>query len=166
MAWATVKSANVTKYDAGGSGDNVISDGYIKAVEKVWIDSYTMAQTDTKTTIVLANLPANKKVTSIDILIETTASQTDGTISLGFSTDAAVNTLIAAATLTHNLTKSTISFPFGTYSQATATSSTLLGQAVDSGFQFVTGGTQTSIALLLNNWTSSTGTIKSVVRYT
>lgn len=163
---ATLKAANVTKFDAGGSGDNIISDGYIRAVEKVWIDSYTMAQTGTNSTLHIASLPANKKITSVDVLIETTASQTDHTISLGFSTDSAVDTLIAPFTLTHNLTKTTIAFPFGAYSQATATSSTLIGQAVDSGFQFVTGGTQTVIALKLNNWTSSSGTVKSIVRYT
>ena len=33
------EAANVAKYNAGGSGDNIIADGYIKTVEKVWIDS-------------------------------------------------------------------------------------------------------------------------------
>ena len=35
MASGTFKAANKTKYDAGGSGDNVIADGFIKTVEKV-----------------------------------------------------------------------------------------------------------------------------------
>ena len=39
------KSANLTKYDNGGTGDNIIPDGYIKTVEKVWIDTYTYSAT-------------------------------------------------------------------------------------------------------------------------
>lgn len=42
---ANLKGTNVTKWDNGGSGDNYIADGYIKTVEKVWIDSITMGTT-------------------------------------------------------------------------------------------------------------------------
>jgi hypothetical protein len=34
------------------------------------------------------------------------------------------------------------------------------------GFQKVTSGTQVTVALKLNNWTMTTGTIKTIVRYT
>ena len=33
-------ATNVALYALGGSGDQMIADGYVKAVEKVWIDSY------------------------------------------------------------------------------------------------------------------------------
>ena len=158
-------SANVTKFQAGGSGDNIIADGYIKTVEKVWIDSYTIGFTNTNTTIDIAVLDLNKKVTSVVAIIDTTASQTSGTVSIGFSTDANVDTFLAAATLTHNLTRTTINLPFGTLSQATATSSTVFVGA-SSGFQFVTVGTQVTESLKLNNWTMTSGTVKTIVRYT
>ena len=67
---ATVKAANVTKYDAGGSGDNIISDGYIKTVEKVWIDTYTCAAAIPSTTsILIAKIPAGKKLTDIIVYL-------------------------------------------------------------------------------------------------
>jgi len=37
---------------------------------------------------------------------------------------------------------------------------------VYGGFQAVTGGTQVTIGLKLNNWIMTTGTITTVVRYT
>lgn len=61
-----LKSANQTKYDAGGSGDNVISDGYIKSVEKVWIDSYkNTVILSSNDTIKIATVPANAKITDV-----------------------------------------------------------------------------------------------------
>ena len=159
-------SANVTKYNAGGSGDNIIADGYIKTVEKVWIDSYTIAFTNTNTTIDIAVLEPNKKITGVAVYIETSASQTSGTISLGFSTDANVNTLLPATTVTHNLTRSGIVLPEG---GILGTAVAALGQPdnfVQAGFQLVTSGTQVTVSLKLNNWTMTTGTIKTIVRYT
>lgn len=166
-------SANVTKYQAGGSGDNVIADGYIKTVEKVWIDSYTIAFTDTNSTIDIAVLPENKKITSIVVEIATTASQTSGTVSIGYSVDATddllstgVSNFLAPVTITHNATSSTLVLPGGCLAGGTATSSTVALTAVIAGFQGVTSGTQTTIAVKLNNWTMTTGTVKSIVRYT
>lgn len=162
------EASNVTKYNAGGSGDNVIADGYIKAVEKVWIDSYTIAFTNTNTTIDIAVLPENKKITGVDVIIYTTVSQTSGTVSLGFSTDASVDTLLAASTLTHNATVTSISLPSpGLLNSAnyTGVGLTIFG-AVLAGFQKVTTGTQVTVSLKLNNWTMTTGTVKTIVRYT
>lgn len=158
-------SGNVTKVQAGGSGDNVVADGYINTVEKVWIDSYTIAFTNTNTTIDIAILQPNKKITSIDVIINSSVSQTNGTVSIGFNTDASIDTLLKATTITHNMTTSSIHLP----------SSGILGAAatvanpetfVFSGFQLVTGGTQTTVALKLNNWTMTTGTVKTIVRWT
>jgi len=158
------KSVNVTKYDAGGSGDNVISDGYIKAVEKVWIDTYTLSTVTTTDTIDIAVLPVNKKITSIDITIETTASQTSGTVSVGFNTDASVDTIMGETSVSHNMTGSSIKLP-GVNSGLGVVEDTgeLSGE---KGFQKVTAGTQTVVAIKLDDWTMTTGTIKSIVRYT
>lgn len=156
------QAANVTKYNAGGSGDNIIADGYIKTVEKVWLDNYTIAFTSTKTTIDIAILSANKKLTSIDIQIETSASHTSGSLALGFSTDGAYGVLMAQTDITHNLTVTTIRLPGGIINNLNAAN----GQTKIAGFQKVISGTQTTITLQVNNWTMTTGTIKSIVRYT
>lgn len=158
------QAANVTKFNAPG-GDNIIADGYIKTVEKVWVDSYTIAFTNTNTTIDIAVLPENKKITGISLVLETSASQTSGTISIGFNSDASVDTLMKATTITHNLTISSVTLPaagiLGAVVALTQAQSIQL-----TGFQLVTGGTQTTVAVKLNNWTSTTGTLKTIVRYT
>lgn len=163
----------LTKYYAGGSGDNIIPDGYIKTVEKVWIDSYTIAFTNTLTSIQIAELPENKKITSIVVDILTTASQTNGTISIGYQQDntdilstAGLNDFLAPTTITHNLSKTSISLPGGSTEGGTPTSNTLTFVMASAGFQSVTGGTNVTIAIKLNNWTMTTGTIKTIVRYT
>jgi len=164
MAVNAVKGQNVTKYDSPG-GDNIIPDGYVKSVEKVWLDNYTLTSniTLTNTSIALATLPVNKKITSIDIQIQTSASQTSGTLSVGFTTDSAIDTLLGIHTVSHNETMTTLRLPgYMTGLLAAATTPT---HAKQGAFQKVTAGTQVTIALKLNNWTMSTGTVKSVVRY-
>lgn len=67
---AEYKSANVTKYDAGGSGDNYIADGYIKSVEKVWIDSINnTVALDSDDTIAIGRVPKNKKITDVTVYL-------------------------------------------------------------------------------------------------
>uniref|UniRef100_A0A6M3L3W2 Uncharacterized protein n=1 Tax=viral metagenome TaxID=1070528 RepID=A0A6M3L3W2_9ZZZZ len=61
-----LKGANVTKYDAGGSGDNYISDGYIKSVEKVWVDTYNNTVVlSSNDTIKIGVVPANAKILDV-----------------------------------------------------------------------------------------------------
>jgi hypothetical protein len=169
----STNSTYVAKYVAGGSGDNIVPDGYIKSIEKVWIDTYTIAFTNTNTTIVIAELPPNKKIVSIQAEIYTSASQTSGTVGIGYVVDAAnciasagVAQFLAPTDITHNLTRTSISLPGpGLIMLPTATSSTVICSVL-GGFQAVTSGTQTTIGIKLNNWTMTTGTIKTVVRYT
>lgn len=162
----------VTKYTAGGSGDNYIPDGYIKATEKIWVDNYTIAFTNTNTTIDIAVLPPNKKIIGIDVILYSTLTQTNGTVSIGFSTDANIDSFMAATTITHNLTRSGISLPtLGAVlvgASATVTSATIVTQAVSvlAGIQKITGGTQTTISVKLNNWTMTSGNLYTIVRYT
>ncbi len=64
------KATNVTKYDAGGSGDNIIPDGFIKTVEKVWIDTYDVSSAATigvGMIIDIAKVPEGKKITGIEV---------------------------------------------------------------------------------------------------
>ena len=168
-------AANATKYRAGGSGDNIIADGYIKTVEKIWMDTYTIAFTNTLTAIAIAELPANKKITSIEIDIWTTTTHTSGTISVGYLKDASdvlattgVAELLAPTVVTAGVnatTRTTISLPGGFVQFTTPTSGSITAGTA-AGFQAVTGGTKTTIAIKLNNWVATTGTIKTIVRYT
>lgn len=169
MATNSVNGDNVTKFNAPG-GDNIISDGYVKTVEKVWLDSYTLTSniTLTNTTISIATLPPNKKITDIVVVIETSASQTNGTLSMGFSTDAdgaTFGSLMSPAVITHNETVSVIRLlPTSPLDGVVDYDANFYGKL--SAFQKVTSGTQVTIAVKLNNWTMTTGSLKSIVRYT
>lgn len=167
MATTSVKASNVTKYNAGGSGDNIIADGYIKTVEKVWLDSYTIAFTSTNATIDIAILPPNKKITSIVVMVETTLSQTNGTISIGWASDADAagwGDIVSAVVVTHNNTVSTLAFPASGDLGLVATAAQPTNKM--QAFHKVTDGTQVTVALKLNNWTMTSGTVKTIVRYT
>lgn len=64
------KAVNVTKYDAGGSGDNIIPDGFIKSVQKVWLDSFTWSSASTigaGLVVDIAKIPAGKKISGIEV---------------------------------------------------------------------------------------------------
>ena len=104
-----------------------------------------------------------------DVEILTTGSHTSGTVSIGFSTDANVDTFLTPHTFTHNLTRSSISLPGGGgYAGPTTTGVSVAFLGAFSGYQFVTAGTQVTVSVKLNNWisTMTTGTVKSIVRYT
>lgn len=70
---ATVKADNVTKFEAlqiGGSGDNYIADGFIKSVEKCWIDSYEVSTAlATTSSILIARIPKGKKITDVRVYL-------------------------------------------------------------------------------------------------
>jgi len=64
------KADNVTSFDLGGTGDNIIPDGFIKSVEKIWIDTITISSTLTVgigMVVDIAKIPAGKKITGIEI---------------------------------------------------------------------------------------------------
>lgn len=83
----TYKGVQQTKYDSPG-GDNIIEDGYIKAVEKVWLDSFTMATLmTTADTLQIATIPANKKITGVEVWFDP-ITPTTCTINVGISGDA------------------------------------------------------------------------------
>lgn len=160
-------AANLTKYNAGGSGDNIVSDGYIKTVEKVWMDSYTGASiTTTKGAIDIAILPDNKKIVDIICFVETSASQTSGSLAIGFASDALANqgTLFPTTAIAHNLTASTIGLSVGLLGGGAVAAGWSGAKA--SAFQWVISGTRTTIQLQFNNWTMSFTTVKTIVRYT
>jgi len=139
------KGVNVTKYDAGGSGDNYIPDGYIKSVEKVWMDSFTFsAVLTTADTVAIATIPPNKKITSVEVYFPA-LTPTDCTINVGITGDADKFIKTAPA----------------------ATSNKVESNNPD-GFQFVTTA-ETDILFSLANkaiTAPTAGTITTIVRYT
>lgn len=143
------KGVNVTKYDAGGSGDNYIPDGYIKSVEKVWMDSFSFtAVLTTADTVAIATIPPNKKITSVEVYFPA-LTPTDCTINVGITGDA--DKFIKTAPV--------------------ATSLVAINKVESNnpdGFQFVTTA-ETDILFSLANkaiTAPTAGTITTIVRYT
>jgi hypothetical protein len=82
------KGANVTKVEAGGSGDYVVADGFIKTVEKIWMDSFAFtAVLTTADTIVIAKIPKGKKITDVIVTFPTALTPTTSTIQVGIAAD-------------------------------------------------------------------------------
>jgi hypothetical protein len=81
---ASLYADNVTKVRAGGSGDNYVSDGYIKTVEKVWIDTYTVsAVIPTTSSLCIGKIPKGKKLTGVIVHLPVlNAAATNGTVYL------------------------------------------------------------------------------------
>ena len=158
---STVKGANVTKYDAGGTGDNIIAEGYIKSVEKVWIDSYTYASAATigaGLQIQLAVLPQGKVVTGIDLNVTGLTATTTHTVSLG--------------TILENSVSNTTIFMAATRCGGTVGSDTVTGsqgvkwlKANGTLPYALTGGVNRIIAVFSASATVTVGTIRSIVRY-
>jgi len=162
---ATLNAVNVTKYDAGGSGDNYISDGYIKSVEKVWIDSVATGTTalGSDDTLLLGYVPKNKKIT--EIVVQCPAISTDegslGTIFLG----SAATFLMTAANCYLGAMKSD-DFTTAVFNPNTATT---LRLQYDK-FATVTNkrvGIYAKLVMANGADVSETGaTIRSIIRYT
>lgn len=150
------KGSNVTKYDAGGSGDNVIADGYIKTVEKIWMDSFTFsAVLTTADTLIIATIPANKKITDVIVTFPTALTPTTSTINVGVTGD--TDKFIAAAV------------PVAESGAAGGQAArTVVRMNNTDGFQFVTTAeTDIILSIGVTAMTSPTaGTIKTVVKYT
>lgn len=154
------KAANLTKYVAGGTGDNIIQDGYIKAVEKIWLDSFTYtAVVTTADTIAIASIPKNKKITGVEIYLPVTFAPTNTTINVGISSSTALFVTSSTTYVVGN---------------AAATGSTVMVNNKvtmnnPAGFQFITTLDQNLIYLSLGVTAMTlptAGTITSIVRYT
>jgi hypothetical protein len=154
---AAYKGANVTKYDNGGSGDNVISDGYIKSVEKVWMDTYTFTATaiSTADTITIANIGPGRKITGIDVYFPA-ITPSNSTILVGVTGD-------TDKFIQHG---STVRLS----SAGILVDSTVITMNNPDGFLYETTGTTVTPIILMVGVTAITaptaGTIKTVVKYT
>lgn len=153
------KATNVTKYVAGGTGDNIIPDGFIKTVEKVWLDTYvfsTSATIGTGMIIDIAVIPVGKKVTGIEVY-GLAAAQISATSTNAVSIGARYGT--AAIT---NATQFLGATTLGTASFDNTPIFATSGINVE-----VTGSTHTIFLLFTAATPSITGgTIRTKVRYT
>jgi len=163
---AELKSANVTKYDNGGSGDNYIGNGLIKSVEKIWTDTYVLGSVTTNDSICIARIPANKQL--IDVIVHmpaTSSAVTTGTVGLHLATSPIVN----SGTASNLGDMKVLSGGVNETILSVGTSSTL--QVGPSGFLATTGTTELGLWLIMENAGGGTidttgGTLKTVVRYT
>jgi len=86
-------ATNVALYVAGGSGDQLIADGYVRTVEKIWLDSFTWGLTtspSTSDTILIGYIPANKKITGCEVYLPATFAPSSCAINVGPSYSAAL----------------------------------------------------------------------------
>lgn len=153
-------SANLTKVDAGGSGDNIVSDGYIKTVEKVWIDTYTYSAANTIGTglvIEVASIPAGKKITGIEVYgIQSLSATSTNAVSIG--------TKIASGTTHATLFLAATTFGAAALFGALAVAPL---KAVSNIPYELTGGTnRIFLQFTAANPSVTAGTITTIVRYT
>jgi hypothetical protein len=158
-------AANVAKVVAGGSGDNVVSDGFIKTVEKVWIDSWVINEAlTTSGSLVIAKIPKNKKIT--DIIVHMPATSTQAGTASGLSVCTGTTTKITGTT--HFLGDLVVG-----YSAAGEITSTFTGTAATFRLSGTKIGTvlpvDCDIHLRINGATTISvtgGTIRTIVKYT
>ena len=161
---AELKATQVTKYDAGGSGDNYIADGYIKTVEKVWLDSYTATAIaiGSDDSIKIAVIPANKKITSIEVQLP--ALNPTSTLATIFIGSAATFLMTSANCYLGSMIP--VGSQTGTFASGTAGTMVLLpgkmGTVTDKEVSLYLKIVNTGGADCINTG----GTINSIVRYT
>jgi hypothetical protein len=156
---AVVKAANVTKWEAGGSGDNIIADGYIKTVEKVWIDTYTVAAAIPSTTsILIGKVPKGKKLTDVIVFLPVLS---------GAATQTTVNcstTILGACGTTGTLGYLGVGANTGATGPYTATHSVVRLQPTAALTEM---SADSDIYIMVDPATTITGgTIRSIVKYT
>lgn len=152
-----VKAANLTKFDKGGSGDNVIADGHIKTVEKVWIDTYTYSAAATigiGTVIEVASIPAGKKITGIEVIgLDALSATSANTIQIG--------TKIAAGT-----THATLFLAATTFGNAYQKGGYTLKATSNIPYELTGGTNRIFLMFAAANPSATVGTLTTIVRYT
>jgi hypothetical protein len=152
---ASLYADNVTKVRAGGSGDNIVSDGYIKTVEKVWIDTYTASAVIPSTSsLCIGKIPKGKKLTDVIVHLPVLS---------GAATTSTVY-LDTAATTSVTSWGGALVAQGGVSGVDTATISTVrLGQTK----AFAEMPEDVELFIMINPATTITaGTIKTIIKYT
>lgn len=163
------KTVNLTKYDAGGTGDNIISDGFIKTVEKVWLDTfvYSSALTIGSTmTIEIASIPQGKKITAIEIYgIGPLSATSTNAISIGTK----MLGVVSSGVLT-TVTNSTFFLAATTFGTATMVGSMLSDPAIYANanlpYELTSGTNRIFVQFSGASPSVTAGTLYFKVRYT
>jgi hypothetical protein len=149
MAASTANATQYTKFISGGEASaNYIPDGYIKSVEKIWLDSYTFTSAiPSLCTVTIASVPSNKKITDVKVFfpsLSTGASGTGTTVSLGITSSAAK------------------------FLSAGEAYSGVLSLSANDGIGYVTSSNPTLVTVLFDRiaTTTTAGTITTIVKYT
>ena len=163
-----LKGAFVTKFDAGGSGDNVIGNGYIKSVEKIWTDSWAgTVVLSSNDTIKIAVVPANSKIIDVQVYWPVCTNAADSLATMCICTASTMLVTVAScflgALIQDGMPKGTTTFNIGTKCTLR-----LDGAKVAT---LVTGTTEKALYIRvfqanLLPLVNTTGTISWIVRYT
>jgi len=151
------KSTNVTKYDAGGTGDNIIADGFIKSVEKIWVDTYTYSSSATigvGTQIEIAIIPENKKITSIQVY------------GIGALSATSTNAVSIGTKLASGTTNATLFLAATTFGTSSYNFFKLLHADSNLGVALTGGTNRIHLYFTAANPSVTGGTITTVVKYT
>lgn len=139
---AAVKGVNVTKYDAGGQGDNSVDQGLIHTQPEVWTDTYEASGLVAGSTIDVAVLPANSKVLLVEVYFDALGGSS--TLQLGDTDDP--NRYIVAA--------------------SSATAGKLESNLVNGKNYVIGTATGDEIVQILTAGATINGTIKTTILYT
>lgn len=149
MGVSTANATQYTKFISGGEASaNYIPDGYIKSIEKIWLDTYVFtAIIPSGCTVTIASVPANKKITDVKVffpVLSTGAASTGTTISLGITSSAA---------------------KFLSAGEACAG---IYNLSANDGIGYVTSSNPTLVTMLFDRiaTTTTAGTITTIVKYT
>ena len=169
-------ATNVALYQLGGSGDNLIPDGYIRTTEKVWMDYYTYSTASTalmttSDTLLIGYIPANKKIVGCEVYVPLTLAPTTAAINVGpsYSTALLISNSTAYIVASFALTTSALNLqcvrlnnPNGILFVCTSSTT-----AVSGGTILQNVNTPIYLSFIGANLTAPTaGTITTILRYT
>lgn len=168
-------ATNVALYNLGGSGDNLIADGYVRCTEKIWLDSYvystaSAALLTTADTVLIGYIPANKKIIGCEVYLPATFAPTNSAISVGpsYSTALLITSSTAYVVASFALTTSAVALncvrlnnPLGMGFVVTSSTSAVSGGTIQT---FVNTAIYMSFSVAITAPTA--GTITTILRYT
>lgn len=166
-------ATNVALYNLGGSGDNMIPDGYVRTTEKIWLDSYVYSTASTPLlttadTILIGYIPANKKIVGCEIYVPATFAPTNSAINVGpsYSTSLLISNstmyLVGAPSLgTTAMNCVRLNNPAGMGFIVTSSTSSVSGGTIQT---FVNTAIYLSFSVAVT--TPTAGTITTLLRYT
>ena len=134
---------------SGGSGSGMVADGYIRTVEKVWIETFNFsAVVTTADSVCIAVIPGNKKITGVDVYLPWGFTPTTATINVGTGLPATAGVLTTyCSILISNATTYQVSVStFGSLSLTNKVSMMPTSYSVTGGVNFPYVTTTSTVA--------------------